>query len=463
MSLRSRQLPRYLRRIVSQPAQTIVLSFVAVIAVGTVLLALPVSAPPGERLTLLDSLFTATSAVCVTGLIVVDTATDLSLFGQIVVLVLIQIGGLGIMVVSFFVIFLFRQPMSVQNRLVASYLLSENDITGLAQSIRRILFVTLLAEAIGTALLALFLPNTGASAIEHLFLALFHAVSAFCNAGFSLYSDGLVGLGGNAPVLLTVSVLIVVGGLSFAVVTNCAQYVGQALRRALRGTYRRLPTLTVNSRVVLTATAVLLLTSAFGFYALEHARSLSRLPLGEQYLTALFQAVTLRTAGFNTIPIGGLATSTLLFMMLFMFVGGASGGTAGGIKVNSAVVIVSYLRRFRMSGPQALLFRHAVSDTQVGNAFTVFLFGTVAVATGTLVLSISEPFSLSQTLFESVSAFGTVGLSTGITGDLSGIGKAAIVVLMFVGRLGPVTIFAASTRHAKRVHVQYPRAEVSIG
>ncbi|MFP4407642.1 MAG: potassium transporter TrkG, partial [Spirochaetaceae bacterium] len=217
------------------------------------------------------------------------------------------------------------------------------------------------------------------------------------------------------------------------------------------------------SRAVLAVTGVVLLASFLIFYFLEHGKAMAKLSLGEQLLASIFQAVTLRTAGFNTLPFDRFQTATYLAMMLFMFVGGASGSTAGGIKVNSVAVIWSYLRSVRTGSGDSILFRHRVSRNQIASAFSVLLLGVTAVFLGTFLLSIFDSFSLVQTLFESVSAFGTVGLSTGITGELSRPGRYVIILLMFVGRVGPLTLLSASTTQEERLRVRYPTADISVG
>jgi trk system potassium uptake protein TrkH len=471
---RIRKLSSFISSVITQPAQTIVLSFVLVIAVGTLVLMMPFVTNDGAGLAFVEALFTATSAVCVTGLIVVDTATVLTVGGQIVVLVLIQIGGLGIMILSFFTIYVFRRSVSVENKLLISYMLSEKNLNSLAGALKRIIGITFAIELAGAVLLLPLFADEAGSLGEGLFFAVFHAVSAFCNAGFALFSDSLVGFANRPAINAVIAALIIAGGLSFAVVSDALGAVGHTLREWGRRIEdlvrrRRYPrpnaryTLSVNSRAVLLTSGSLLLAGLILFYAIEHGRSLSDQPTGTQYLVSAFQSVTLRTAGFNTVDLGGLANTSYLAMMAIMFIGGASGSTAGGIKVNTVAVIVGYLRSLRRGEEQTVLFKHSIPAGQVATAFTVLVFGVVAVCLAAAVLALTEPFALVDILFESVSAFATVGLSTGITGGLSIAGRLVIIGLMFIGRLGPLTLFSALSARARKTGVLYPSADLSVG
>jgi trk system potassium uptake protein TrkH len=459
---RLRKLSEFIGSVVSHPAQTIVLSFVLVIAVGTLVLMMPFTTVDRLGLPFVDALFTTTSAVCVTGLIVVDTATAFTVWGQIVIAVLIQVGGLGIMILSFFAIFVFRQSVSVESKLLISYLLSENNMRTLSSALRRIIIITVAIEFAGALFLFLAFRSSAGGAGRAVLLAVFHSVSAFCNAGFALFSNSLEDFVSRADVNFTIAALIILGGLSFGVISNAARVIGDRARR-LMGRKERHAQLTVNGRAVLIVSGVLTVGGMLLFYALEHGRSMAHLPVGTQYLAAFFQSVTLRTAGFNTLPLGGLMTATYLVMIAWMFIGGASGSTAGGIKVNTVAVIGSYVVRLRRGTRQTVLFRHTVRESQVAGAFTVLLFGVLAVGIGTFLLAITESFDFTEIFFETVSAFGTVGLSTGITGGLSTPGRFVVIALMFMGRVGPLTIFSAFSGRVEPARVAYPTADISVG
>jgi trk system potassium uptake protein len=455
---RFRRLNALLESISLKPAQTIVLSFLLVILVGALILMIPFTSSSKEGLDFLDALFTATSAVCVTGLIVVDTATAYSLWGHITIMALIQIGGLGIMLLSYFSIFILRRGISRQEKLIAAYMLSQDDLRSIKKTVILIISATLLFEAIGAVMLYLSSPSFSGAYGGRLFAALFHAVSAFCNAGFALFSDSLEGLYGNLLVNGTVAFLIIVGGLSFGVHLNLLTFFSSAGRSSRSG--RRL---SVNTKVVLIISAGLILGGALIFYALEHSGVLKGLGTGRQYLAAFFQSVTLRTAGFNTIPMGALGSATYLFMCLFMFVGGAAGSTAGGIKVNNLAAMGAYFRSLLRESKEITLFRSSLSSDIVLKSFTIATFGLVTVFLGTFILMLTEDAPAIKILFEAVSAFGTVGLSAGITGDLSPLGKCVIIILMFLGRIGPLTFIAAAGSGQQRVEIRYPVTDLSIG
>lgn len=460
---RLRRLSEFVTAVVTHPAQTVALSFLLVIAVGTLVLMMPFTTLDGEGLPIVDALFTATSAVCVTGLIVVDTASVYTVWGQIVIMILIQVGGLGIMVLSLFALVLVRQAVTVESHLLLSYMLDESRIADLSASLRRIVLITFSVEAVGAGILFVLFGPVAEGLGDRVLLSVFHAVSAFCNAGFALFTTSLEQFHANAGINLVIAALIIAGGLSFGVLTNSFQVLRNRLETRWLGRQVRIARLTVNSRAVLITSAVLIVAGFFGFYALEHAKSMAQLPIGSQYLAAFFQSVTLRTAGFNTIPTGELATATYVLMIVMMFIGGATGSTAGGLKVNNLAVIVAFLESRRRRRSQTLLFNHAVSEGQITTAFSVLLFGLMSVFVGTFLLAITESASLTDYLFETVSAFATVGLSTGLTPELSVPGRLVVTVLMFIGRVGPLTLLAASSGSRDRRRLRYPSASVGVG
>jgi len=459
---RLKRLASIIEGISVHPAQTILFSFLMVILVGALVLMMPFTAAEGSGLGFLDALFTSTSAVCVTGLIVVDTATYFSFWGQMVILVLIQIGGLGIMMYSYFTLFVLRRTMSIEDKFLISYMISEEDMTGLSRSLTAILGITFLFEGLGA--LALFTEFfSGIELPRAVLLSVFHSVSAFCNAGFALFSDSLESFQGSLTINLTISILIIVGGISFGVILNLKNYFSDRFKKLLGGDKRAIRRVTLNSKIVLIGTAVLLLTGMFFFYALEHKGVLQPMSLGRQYLAAFFQSVTLRTAGFNTISFASLSTGVCLFMIVYMFIGAASGGTAGGIKINTVAVLGAYVRAVLRNKDDVLISRYAIPGSRVLKAFLIFLFGILVVIVGVFILVLSEDAPLVDIMFETVSAFGTVGLSTGLTSSLTGVGRIVIILLMFTGRLGPITILAAASQKTRHVNISYPQADVTLG
>ena len=458
-----KRLNLFLVELFSHPARTILTSFLLVILAGTALLMMPAATADGEGLRFIDSLFTSASAVCVTGLIVVDTATAFTLFGQTVILVLIQLGGLSIIILSFFVLFVLRQSVSLEGKLLISYVLSEKDMTALSGSLKKIIIITFSFEALGAALLFIgFLPRlTGPG--EAAYFAVFHAVSAFCNAGFALFTTSFEQFAGSPLINLTICFLIIFGGLSFVVFVNLADRSRDFVARRIFKEKKFVRKLTLNTRVVLAVSGMLIVTGTLLFYALEHGNVLRPYRTGTQYLAAFFQSVTLRTAGFNTVPFANLRTGTYLIMMLFMFIGGASGSTAGGIKVNTLTIVTGYVKSILRNERKIVLFRHSISKDYVLRAILIILFGLSAVFTGSFILSLSEGFDFVRILFEAVSAFGTVGLSAGITGGLSNVGKIVIILLMYMGRTGPLTILAAMSEKEQKVQYEYPYGDILIG
>ncbi len=482
---RFRRLAGFIENITIHPAQTIFFSFLVVIIVGTFLLMLPFSTTRESGLPFIDSLFTATSAVCVTGLIVVDTATAFTLWGKMIILALIQIGGLGIMILSYFTIFALHRAVSIEDKLLISYMLSEDDMRNLAASLRSIIYITFAVEAAGALLLYFgfsvsgIAETAGAAGVSSgwgslatftigdffrtVFFAVFHSVSAFCNAGFALFSDSLEQYKSSLFLNAVVSGLIITGGLSFIVISNIRNSIADRIKRLITHKRFHMRTLSLNTRIVLLSTAILIFTGLLIIYAIEHGKLFAPMGLGRQYLASFFQSATLRTAGFNTVPIGSLTTTTLFVFILFMFIGAASGSTAGGIKVNTVAVMGAYIISILRQRNTVTIANHSIDISVVLKSFVILLFGLSVVAAGTLVLLMSEGAALTETMFEAVSAFATVGLSTGLTTELSFTGKATIICLMFFGRLGPLTVLAALAPREKQLKISYPKAEISIG
>ena len=444
------------------PGRTILFSFLFIILLGSILLTLPFAGANSTRLSYLDALFTSTSAVCVTGLIVQDTALRFSFFGKIVIMLLIQAGGLGIMIMSYFASFIIGKKISLSEKLTMSYLLNENDMHKISSSIVKIILITFIIELVGVVLLYFDFVKIFGHSKEAIFYSFFHSVSAFCNAGFALFSDSFVGFKGDFSLNLVISLLIIFGGLSFGVIFNVFEVITAKMKRKIAGEYK-LTKLTVNTKIVLIYTGILIFLGTIIFYSFEHKYILLEKSLGTQYLSAFFQSVTLRTAGFNSVDIAKLQINTILVMMVFMFIGGASGSTAGGVKVNTLGVIVLYLRKVLRNQTNLIIMNHHVRKRTINKAFLLIFLGFIVIFTGVLILSVTENFALEKIMFEVVSAFGTVGLSMGITEYLSGIGKMVITIIMFVGRIGPLTLILALSNKEKSTEIKYPEGYLIIG
>lgn len=438
--------------------QSLALSFIVLIALGTLLLTLPAATTDGRGTPFLDALFTATSATCVTGLIVRDTSTYFSGFGQLVILSLIQLGALGIMTFSTSMALLLGHRLGLSERRMVAEMVEEVRDIDVARAVRYILLFTLMAEATGTVILFLrFLPElpSASSAFYH---ALFHSISAFCNAGFSLFSDSLVRYQADLVVNFTVIGLIVLGGIGFTVVHETANR--NTLRRGLRQTLRNL---TIHSRLVLGTSALLIAIGAVIFFFFEFDRTLAGMPIGTRLLASLFQAVTPRTAGFHTVPLSALHPATLFVLVLLMFIGASPGGTGGGIKTSTIAVLILTIRTRLAGHEETVASRRVIPRDIIYRAIAIVLTSAAAITIIFVLLLATQTLRFQDLLFETVSAFGTVGLSTGITPGLSGIGRVAIILLMYIGRLGPLTITLAMGTHQIRPSITYPKARVMVG
>ena len=449
-------------RIMLNPAGTLLISFFMVIITGAFLLMLPAATPDAGHLDFLTALFTATSAVCVTGLSIIDVATELTTVGKVILVLLIQIGGLGIMVFSFFGMLAFRRKLSIAEKLTVSYMVSEDDMSGLFKALRVIVGSTFLVEAVSAGFLYLGFSRTMGMSAETLGFAAFHAVSAFCNAGFALFSNNLESFIGDPIISLTISFTIILGGIGFAVMYDTVRKIKTETCNAFK---KKKTTffLPLNTQIVLIMTAGILFISFAAFYLLEHTHAMKDFSLREQYLGAFFQAVTLRTAGFSTVSFASLTNATLLMMIFVMFAGGASGSTAGGIKLNTVAVVFAFFRSFLKNDRTVVIKKMSIPDEQVKKAFLILGFGLTIVSAAIFVLTVTESLPFLPMAFETVSAFATVGLSTGITAQFSVAGKLILVFLMFIGRVGPLTILTAAGKKEGSDTVEYPYGAISIG
>ncbi len=434
-----------------RPARILVLSFLTAIGLGTVLLLLPVAVAPGRSTDPVTALFTATSAVCVTGLVVVETGRHWSPFGQAVIALLIQVGGIGIMTTGTVFALVTGRRIGLRERLVIHETFGKDGYAGMVRLVRVIVTTTLVLEAIGAVYLAARFARDmppGRAA----YFGVFHAVSAFCNAGFDLFGDSLARYVADPVVNLGFMSLIITGGLGFPVLVD----VTGNIRR--RGRY-----LSLHTRIVLATTAVLLVAGAASILVLEWNNPATLAPLGwkGRLLASLFHSVTPRTAGFNTLPTGQLFPATLLLSMVLMFIGASPGGTGGGIKTTTAVVLFTEVKSVLAGRADMELFGRRIGREVAGKSLAIAFLSLVLVVATTAFLLTTEAFGFLPVLFESVSAFGTVGLSMGITPELSVAGRLMVVLTMFTGRVGTLTVFlAVATRD--RVPASYRRPEEKI-
>jgi trk system potassium uptake protein TrkH len=416
---------------------------------------LPFSTVSG-KISFIDALFTSTSAICVTGLIVVDTATYFTFFGKCVVLLLIQLGGLGIMTFSTMVLLAAGRPITISDRILVQEGYHPGSPRNFKALIRNIFLLTVAIEGTGFLLLSLRF-HQGEPWPKALFSGLFHSISAFCNAGFSVYSDNLMGFRGDILVNLTVAGLIICGGLGFLVLGEA----GQAAARALKGTKMKI---SLHSKLVLTTTAGLIVGSFFIFLALENRGALGGLPWKEKILASFFQVVTPRTAGFNTIDLTTLGAAAVLLHMFLMFIGASPGSTGGGVKTSTFGVALAFIRSKIAARDSVHLFYRTIPQENVVRAFTVMSLSISLIFVAGFVILINQPGMLMKEVFYEVfSGFGTVGLSLGITPNLNALSKAVVVLVMYAGRIGPLTLLLAFSRRRAIGKYQYVEESVLIG
>lgn len=435
------------------PPQILVIGFGLLILIGAVLLSMPFSSASGIRTNFLTAIFTATSAVCVTGLVVVDTANHWSPLGQGIILFLIQIGGLGFMTMTTLIFLLAGKRITIKERLIIRDSLSSNTLEGIVRFVKYILLFTLIMESLGALLLlTVFIPEYGW--LKGGAMAVFHSISAFCNAGFDIVGDfrSLTPYVNNPMVNLVVSTLIVAGGLGFTVVHDLVEK-------------RKWKLLRLHSKVVLTMTGFLIVIGMLLYIFLEWNNTMKELPFVGVGLSSLFMSVTPRTAGFNTLDIASLTSGAIFLTILLMFIGGSPGSTAGGVKTTTIGVLIFTLISVLKGRKESEVFGRTINMDIVRRALSITMIGIILLIVDVMILSVTETANLTELIFEAVSAFGTVGLSMGITPELTSIGRILIMLTMFVGRVGPLTVaFAISEmQSAKESGIfRYPDGNVIV-
>ena len=439
--------------------QVILLGFLGMILLGSFLLTLPVSS--GTSVSYIDALFTATTATCVTGLVTLPTATAWSGFGQAVILVLIQVGGLGVMTVMSGFLLALHRKMGMKERFLLQDAFNLNTLTGLGQFLKKVIVGTLLVEALGTLIcMTVFVPEFGAKGI---WISVFHSVSAFCNAGMDLIGESSLYAYSAHPLINFVTcALIILGGLGYIVWWDLLRVVKRLGKEGVR-CFRRL---TLHSKIALSSTAFLLFFGAVFVFVLErnNPATLGNAPLWEQIQMACFQSVTLRTAGFATIPQESLTTACALVSLLLMFIGGSPVGTAGGIKTVTAVVLFCTAASAIGGKPYASLFHRRLSDQAVKKAVAVTGMSFCVVLFSTLFLAACTPAPFLDLLYETVSATATVGLSRALTPSLGLCGKLIIIATMYLGRIGPISLAVAFQTDLNRNNmIEDPTEEISVG
>ncbi|WP_186755881.1 TrkH family potassium uptake protein [Echinicola salinicaeni] len=452
------------------PQMIFILSFLTLIGVGTVLLMLPKATY--EPIHLVDALFTATSAVCVTGLIVLDTAKDFTLFGQLIIMILFQIGGLGMMTFTSFFGFFFKGNFSFQNQLFLKDFINEDRFGQVFNTLLKVITFTFLVEGLGAVLIYLSLDNgLFEGTMDMIFFSVFHSVSGFCNAGFSILSDGLYqeGFRQNYNMQLIIALSIVLGGIGFPVVLSYYQY----LKHLIKGLYRKLVfgesyryvprIVNIGTRLVMITTGILLLIGFVVFWVFEEEYSLKGIEGYGKFVTAFFGAVTPRTAGFNTVDMTSMAAPTILLYLLLMWIGASPGSTGGGLKTSTFAVAILSTLSIAKGKDRVEVFRREISNATLKKAFAVTFLSVMMMGTTVFLLKLFDrDLPLTSVVFEAFSAFSTVGLSLGITSGLSFGSKMVLIVTMFVGRIGILTFLIGLSRGVKNLSYRYPEESVFI-
>ncbi len=431
--------------------QLIVFGFAGVIILGALLLMLPAASSSGTAASFSDALFTATSAVCVTGLVVRDTALQWSVFGQAVILALIQIGGMGIISVAVLFGMVSGRKISLMQRSTLQDAISAPQVGGIVKLARFIITTSLIIEVSGAvALMPVFCRSFGPKGI---WMSFFHSISAFCNAGFDILGSetgsfsSLTGFGDNLYVVLVIGLLIIIGGIGFLTWEDLALH-GLRFRK-----YR------MQTKVVLVTTAVLIAVPLLLFFFHEYAD----LPGKERFCAAFFQAVTPRTAGFNTANLSAMSGAGRAVMVVLMLIGGSPGSTAGGMKTTTAAVLFANIAAVFRRRKNARYFGRRIEDTVVKNASTILTLYLVLSITGAVVISTLEGLSFGECVFESVSAIGTVGLSLGMTPSLSLVSRLVLICLMYFGRVGGLTLIFATFREKRKEKLRCPVEQIAVG
>ncbi len=452
-ALRLNAIARFLERLHLRPAQTLAMGFMLLILVGALLLSLPQMVLDPSKISIIDALFTATSASTVTGLALGPISEFYRPAGVWVILFLIQLGGLGIMTFGVLFSLLSRKKLRLNDAITLQGVLETESVGTVRKEIQQIFLLTFMIETLGALLIWLFLPGE----TDHpFFTAVFHAVSAFCNAGFSLFPTSLEGFVGHLPLNLIIAILIVLGGIGFPVLNNLGAY---PLFKKKRSSWR----LSFHSKMVLSLSAGLLLAGTIGFYIFEYGGVLAPLSWYEKWGAAAFHSVTARTAGFNTLNVGNFSDATLFLLMLLMWIGGSPASTAGGIKTTTFGVMLATLKAMLNRREEVSFFKRSLSPAAVQKALSIAFTSFALLAFLLLLLLFTEEGSFKAIMFESVSAFNTVGLSTGITSHLSPLGKLIIILTMFIGRVGPLTLAFSLAERVSKGKYTYPQERVIIG
>ncbi len=428
------------------------MGFLAVIIIGAVILSLPISSRSGEPTNFLDAIFTSTSAVCVTGLITLDTSTHWSTFGQTVIMALIEIGGLGFMSFTVLISLILGKKITLRERLVMQEAMNTFSIQGLVRMVKYVLIFTVSVQFFGALLLSTqFVPEYGI--IKGFFYSIFHSISAFCNAGFDLFGTSLVGYSNNTVVILVISALIIIGGLGFTVLLELYDFKG-------------IKKLSLHAKIVIITTLILIFGGTLLMLLFEHKnpQTIADMNIKDKLLNSFFASVTPRTAGFNSISTSGMTLASKILTVFVMLIGGSPGSTAGGLKTVTCAILVLTVISVIRGREDTEVFGRRLTKEIVYKSFIIVFIGLSLVIGVTMILSYTEVgASFIDLLYETSSALGTVGLTLGLTPNLSSLGKIFIMIMMYLGRVGPLTVMLALTRKRKKSGYKYPEGKILIG
>lgn len=431
---------------------TIILTFLIPIIIGTILLTLPVSTVSGH-IDLSDAFFTATSAITVTGLIVVDTAKYFTLFGKTVILLLIQLGGLGFMTFSTLTILILGKKISISGKLIVENDFTTGNYKNIKNMIKKIIIMTISIEIFGAVFL--WIEFSDLTGLHRLFSAVFHSISAFCNAGFSIFSNNFENYTSNVGINLILIFLIIFGGLGFLVLNEIY------LKFFKMKQFKRF---SLHSKLVMITSLALIFTGFFIIIIEELKNGGETLSTGERILSALFHSVSARTAGFNTLNLQYYSFASIFILLILMFIGASPGSTGGGVKTTSAGIVLSYFRSKLRGQKNVNIFYRKIPQHTIEKAFIIIIISFLIISIAfILVLTFDKNHNMSDLLFETVSAFGTVGLSLGVTAQLTLPSKIVIMATMFIGRIGPLTLLLAMSRRESKALYDYPEENIMIG
>ncbi len=444
----------FVEMISDNPPVLVMLTFFFTIFIGSLLLLLPAATSQGEETSLLGAIFTSTSATCVTGLIVYDTGMHFTLFGQLIILALIQIGGLGIMTISSAFAIMLGQKLSLKRESIMQNVIGESNQLDMVSLVKNVVVVTITLELLGAVILYFTFLSKSYSVNQALYHSIFHSISAFCNAGFCLYPNSLLRYLDNFSINFVITSLIILGGIGFPVMKD--------IQRTIKNKFR-FKRLSLHSKIVLSATLILLLLGTMAFFISEYNNEMKGFSFTNRLFVSYFQSVTTRTAGFNTMDTANLSKGSSFVSGILMFIGASPGSTGGGIKTTALVVVfIAVVAMFR-GHKDVNIFKRKVSENIIKKVMALVAASIAFLTLMTFLLLLFEPFTFEKIIFEAISAFGTVGLSMGITSRLSDAGQIIIVLLMYIGRVGPLTLMFAISQTKDRSYFTFTEEKISIG